>query len=261
VDDSRLLLTDEIWERLAAALSGLKSRAGAPPKQSDRDFIEAVLYLARTGAPWRDLPERFGNWDAVYQRFRRWEQAGRWRALFQQLPADLQEVHTVFFDSSVIRAHPHAAGAPHTKGGQEAQALGRSRGGFGTKIHAAAADERTALAVVLTPGQAGDAPTYPDLIDAVPPECPVDAAAADRSYDSDAIRADLKGREIEPVIPPLACRKEAIPYDQEKYRQRNRVERLFNKLKQFRRVATRYDKLDLSFLAFIHLTAALVMIR
>ena len=147
------------------------------------------------------------------------------------------------------------------KGGQEAQALGRSRGGFTTKVHAAAADERTALAVVLTPGQAGDAPTYPDLIEAVPTECPVDAAGADKAYDSDTIRADLKEREIEPVIPSSANRKEAIPYDQKKYRQRNRVERLFSKLKQFRRVATRYDKLDLSFLAFIHLTAALIMIR
>ena len=116
MDGTRLLLTDAIWDRLAAALSGLKSRAGAPPKQSDRDFIEAVLYLARTGEPWRDLPERFGKWDAVYQRFRRWEKAGRWRALFERLPADLREVHTVFFDSSVIRAHPHAAGAPRKRG-------------------------------------------------------------------------------------------------------------------------------------------------
>jgi transposase len=95
----------------------------------------------------------------------------------------------------------------------------------------------------------------------VPEECLVDAAAADKSYDSDAIRADLKAQGIEPVIPPLACRKQAIPHDKTKYRQRNRVERLFNKLKQFRRIATRYDKLDLSFLAFIHLTAALIMIR
>jgi transposase len=81
----------------------------------------------------------------------------------------------------------------------------------------------------------------------------VDAAAADKSYDSDAIRADLKAQGIEPAISPLACRKEAIPYVKTKYRQRNRVERLFNKLKQFRRVATRYDKLDL--------TAALIMTR
>ena len=114
---------------------------------------------------------------------------------------------------------------------------------------------------VLTPGQAGDAPQYPELIARAPEECPVDAAAADKSYDSDAIRADLKRRGIEPVIPPLRCRKKPIRYNKTTYRQRNRVERLFNRLKQFRRVATRYDKLDETFLAFIHLTAALVMIR
>lgn len=84
MDDSRLLLTDEVWERIFAALSQIKSRAGAPPKQSDRDFIEAVLHVARTGEPWRDLPERFGRWDAVYQRFRRWEKAGWWCALFER---------------------------------------------------------------------------------------------------------------------------------------------------------------------------------
>jgi transposase len=89
----------------------------------------------------------------------------------------------------------------------------------------------------------------------------VGAAAADRSYDSDAIRADLNERGIEPVIPPRACRTEAIRYDKKEYRQRNQVERLFKRLKQFRRVATRYDKLHETFLAFIHLTDALVMIR
>lgn len=113
----------------------------------------------------------------------------------------------------------------------------------------------------MTPGQAGDAPQYPALSAGVPDECPVDAAAADRSYDSDAIRADLEARGIEPVIPPRSNRTEAISYNKTKYRGRNAVERLFNRLKQFRRVATRYDKLDLAFLAFIHLTAALVMIR
>lgn len=112
MDESRLMLTDETWDRLAAALAEVKSRAGAPPKQTDREFIEAVLHVARTGEPWRDLPQRFGHWNAVYQRFRRWEKAGRWHALFAQLPEDLQAVRTVFFDSSVVRAHPHAAGAP-----------------------------------------------------------------------------------------------------------------------------------------------------
>jgi transposase len=178
MNESRLMLTDEAWDRIAAALAAVKSRAGAPPKPCDRDFVEAVLYLTRTGCPWRDLPERFGAWDAVYPRFRRGERRGYWRAVFAILPEDVQEVPTIFFDRSVVRAHPHAAGAPKQQGGQEAQALGRSQGGFTTKVHVAAADEQTALTVVLTPGQAGDAPPYPALMAGVPAECPVDAAAA-----------------------------------------------------------------------------------
>jgi len=133
MDDARLMLTDETWDHLAAALAEVKSRAGAPPKQTDRDFIEAVLYVARTGCPWRDLPPRFGNWNAVYQRFRRWEKAGRWRALFARLPADLQAVRTIFFDSSVVRAHPHAAGAPKKKGARRRRPWAAAGAGSGPR--------------------------------------------------------------------------------------------------------------------------------
>ena len=114
---------------------------------------------------------------------------------------------------------------------------------------------------MLTPGQRGDAPTFPDLKAAVPEECPFEAAVADKAYDSDDIRGPLAADEIEAVIPPLACRKEPIPFDRGKYKRRNKVERLVNRLKQFRRIATRYDKLDGTFLAFIHLAAALIMIK
>jgi putative transposase len=119
MDDSRLLLTDAAWERIAAVVRDVKSPAGAPPQLSDRDFVEAILYLARTGIPWRDLPSRFGAWDAVYQRFRRWEKTGIWKALFERLPDDLQTVEVLFFDSTIIRAHAHAAGAPGQKGGNK----------------------------------------------------------------------------------------------------------------------------------------------
>jgi len=117
MDDSRLMLTDKAWALFAAALAEVKSPAGAPPMLSDRDFVEAVLYLARTGCPWRDLPAQFGAWDAVYQRFRRWQRRGYWQALFARLPDDLAAVKDVFFDSTIIRAHPHAAGALKKKGG------------------------------------------------------------------------------------------------------------------------------------------------
>jgi transposase len=117
MDDSRLLLSDRVWTQFAAAIAAIKSPAGAPPELSDRDFIEALLYRARTGCPWRDLPTRFGAWDAVYQRFRRWQKAGYFQALFQRLPPDLEAVTILFFDSTIIRAHGHAAGASAKKGG------------------------------------------------------------------------------------------------------------------------------------------------
>jgi transposase len=261
MDEIRIVLTDSTWERLAEVLAEVKSPAGAPPELPDRSFVEAVLFVARTGIPWRDLPKCFGKWDAVYQRFRRWQRAGYWQALFQDAPQALAKIELLLFDSTVVRAHPHAAGARKKNGGQAAQALGRSRGGFGTKIHLAAADERTAVAVELTPGQQGDATVFEDLLQAVPQGVPVTFAAADTAYDSDANRGKLLDRDIAPVIPSHPNRTDPIPHDQEVYKQRNRVERLINKRKQFRRVATRYEKLAVTFLAFVQLTLAVIAIR
>jgi transposase len=132
MDDRRLLLSDAAWGRIAAVLADVKSRRGAPPALADRLFVEAVLYLARTGLPWRDLPDRFGAWDAVYNRFRRWERRGVWRALFARLPGSaLDAVAVVYFDSTVVRAHPHAAGAPKKKGAARPRASAAA--GAGTR--------------------------------------------------------------------------------------------------------------------------------
>ena len=108
----RLLLPDEAWAEIAPILATLKSRAGSPPALSDRLFIEAVLYLARTGIPWRDLPAEFGHWDAVYNRFRRWESRGIWRQLWERLQVeDCPLTRHIFIDATIVRAHQHAAGA------------------------------------------------------------------------------------------------------------------------------------------------------
>jgi len=108
----RLLLTDAAWAKIASILTAIKSRAGSPPVLSDRMFIEAVLYLARTGTPWRDLPAAFGRWDAVYNRFRRWERRGLWRQLWERLQtAACPLTRHLFVDATIVRAHQHAAGA------------------------------------------------------------------------------------------------------------------------------------------------------
>jgi transposase len=108
----RLLLTDEAWAEIAPILATLKSRAGRPPVLSDRRCIEAVLSLARTGLPWRDLPQEFGRWDAVYNRFRRWEGRGIWRRLWERLQTENCPMTChICMDATMVRAHQHAAGA------------------------------------------------------------------------------------------------------------------------------------------------------
>ena len=201
--EGRLILTNKAWEQLAAALEGIRPKSGAPGKLSVRLFLEAVLYIARTGTPWRDLPKFFGNWQAVYMRFRRWEASGIWCKLWKVLQQDrFKRARQIFIDSTVIRAHRHAAGAPKKSGGQEAQALGYSCGGFSTKIHAGCIDESTSVAFVLTKGQAADAPVFDVLIEEVPEDNSLEDGVMDKGYDSAHIREELEKREMNPVIPP-----------------------------------------------------------
>jgi putative transposase len=114
----RYMLTDDLWAALEPHVRQAKRhKGGQRPKLSDRDFFEALLYLARTGVPWRDLPGEFGRWDAVYNRFRRWVAAGALRRLFEALTADpaFGDVRRVLIDSTIVRAHQHAAGARRKK--------------------------------------------------------------------------------------------------------------------------------------------------
>jgi len=107
---ARLNLRDDQWERIAHLLPGKASDRGRTGRDN-RLFVEAALWLARAGAPWRDLPEEFGSWNSVYQRFARWQKRGVWCTVFEELAKD-SDFEEVFMDSSVIRAHQHAAGAP-----------------------------------------------------------------------------------------------------------------------------------------------------
>ena len=130
-----------------------------------------------------------------------------------------------------------------------------------TKIHALCASETDAVDIRITAGQAGDAPVSEAMIEVIDPRDGIKQAAMDKAYDSNAIRAKLDAKGITPVIPPKSNRLESIVYDKESYQQRNKVERLFNKIKQFRRVATRYEKLNANFLAFVIVALIVIMLR
>ncbi len=101
-------IADEHWERIESLLPGQAGDPGVTAKDN-RLFVNAVLWIGKTGAPWRDLPERFGNWNSVWRRFDRWCTKGVWLAVFEELKDP--DLEWLILDSTVIRAHQHAAGA------------------------------------------------------------------------------------------------------------------------------------------------------
>jgi transposase len=135
--------------------------------------------------------------------------------------------------------------------------LGRSRGGLTTKLHLAVDGQGRPVRIVLTPGQRGDAPQAPRLLEGYRPRHVI----ADKAYDSDALRALIGRLGAEAVIPCNPTRKRLIPCDFNSYKRRNQIERCINTLKHFRRIATRYDRRAAHFLAFIHLACAMLWMR
>ena len=108
---ARKLLTDRQWARLAPALQGDPRKGGRPPVKANRSTVEGILWIARTGDPWRDLPPEFGKWNSVYQRFRRWTKAGVFEQLFNSLAQELQ-LDTLMVDGTFVKVHQHGTGAP-----------------------------------------------------------------------------------------------------------------------------------------------------
>lgn len=245
-------ITDQQWDAIKDLLPGKEGDPGATAKDN-RLFINAIMWIAKTGAPWRDLPERFGNWNSNFQRFNRWCKT----AVFDTIMKQLQDpdLDVLLLDSTVVRAHQHAAGA---KGScAEAEALGRSRGGFGTKIHVACDGLGKPVRIILTPGQDHDVTQGPALIS----DSDADKIIADRSYDSDAFIAEIASRDAKAVIPPRSNRLEQRAYDKEDYKKRNVVERFINVIKQCRRVATRYEKTARNFLAMVSFASVFVLLN
>ncbi len=105
----RLMLSDAQWDRIAPDIIG-DDRSRGTSGRDNRMFVEAVLWIARTGVPWRDLPEAFGNWNSIFRRFCRWRQKGVWDRLFAAVSDD-PDFEYLILDSTVVRAHQHAAGA------------------------------------------------------------------------------------------------------------------------------------------------------
>ena len=248
----RLVLSDEQWGKVSGLIIGRPDQRGSTGRDN-RMFVEGVLWIVRTGSPWRDLPETFGEWNSVFRRFSRWSAKGVWQRIFTAMSDDPDfEYLIVDFDH---RARPPAR--QRRKRGAQDQAIGRSRGGLTTKIHLAVRGLGCPVRFILTPGQAGDALQAGPLVEGLAAEVVI----ADTAYDGDGFRAVIADKQAVAVIPNNPARATKHPLDAHLYAQRHLVECCFSKLKQFRRVATRFEKTARNYLAVITLAAIILWLR
>jgi transposase len=249
----RTLLTDAQWALMLLFLMA-HPRVHVGNAQSCRNFLNGVLWVLRSGSQWRLLPAERGAWNSVFKRFSRWQKHDVWADLLAYVAGEPDLQH-LLIDSTVVRAHPCAAGAEGSSA--ELEALGRSRGGFSTKIHAVTDALGNPLAFILTGGQASDIGQAERLIG----DFPAQAVIGDKGYDSDAFVKAVAARGMEAVIPPRANRLTPRAYDRHLYKERHLVECFFNKIKHYRRIFGRFEKTAKNFMAFLHFVAFLIWTR
>ncbi|WP_456726233.1 IS5 family transposase [Bradyrhizobium sp. USDA 3397] len=243
-------LTDYEWTSIK---SMLRNKARGVPRVNDRRVLNGIFWVLRSGAPWRDLPDHFGPYTTCYNCFVRWRRAGVWTRIIDAL-ATAHDAAVQMIDSSIVRVHQHGACTAKN----QRQSIGRSRGGLTSKIHALVDSNGLPVRLALTPGEAHDNRLAGKLLSRLKPGSML---LADRGYDADWIRALAMKKGAWTNIPPKCNRKYPICFSPYLYRARNRIERFFNRIKQCRRVATRYDRLAANYLAFIQLASIRLWLR
>ena len=239
----RTMLSDNAWEKLKQIF---KESGRVYNKYEHRNTLEGILYRMRTGIPWRDLPSEFGDWSTVFRRFNLWSKKGVLDKLFLNL---ITEVDTdwLFIDGSIVKAHQDSSGAAS----KDKEAIGKSRGGNSTKIHLAVESGGLPIYFELSGGQVSDIVHAESLVEHTPL---TNSVIGDKGYDSQALRHAIEARGARSYIPRRNNSKTGnVSMDWCLYKYRHLVENAFLKIKKYRAVATRYDKLSRNYHSVVSL--------
>lgn len=241
----RLMLTDEHWSKLKTIMR----QYGIYDKPCLRKKVEGILYRMRVGCPWRDLPSKFGRWNSVYQQFNRWSSKNKVMNIFKSL-AQEPDLEWEFIDGSIVKAHQHSTGAAS----DEDEGIGKSVAGNTTKIHMAVEAQGLPIHFEITGGEVHDCKIAPEFFAKLPD---ADYMIADKGYDSEEVRAVVRAKSSIPVIPRKSNSKTGnADMDWGLYKYRHLVENVFARLKHFRAIATRYDKLKRNYTSMVALACA-----
>ena len=246
-------ITDKEWEIIEPHLP--KPKSTGRPGINTRTAFNAIFWILDSGTKWRYLPKKFGNWNSIYHIFRRWIELGVFEKILQSLVENSRKYFLVEIDSTFCKVHQHAAGARKIFGNQD---IGVSRGGKTTKIHALVNENFQLVGVSLSGGNVHDSLMAIKLLSKV--TLVGKKVLADKAFSSDEIRNFISQEKAEACIPDKSNAVVVHDFDKELYKSRNIVERFFQRIKNYRHVATRYDKLSVCFLNFVLLAAVMIQI-
>jgi transposase len=206
--------------------------------------LESILFVLTEGCSWRAIDRPQARWNSVYQYFRRWCLRGTLQKVLTQFGPELAPGWH-FLDSTHVKVH---ADGSNPAGGQALQAMGRTKGGLNTKIHALVNVRSQALVIALSGGNQADISLANELTECLPEGSTL---IGDKAYDSSTLRQTAATKGIKTCIPARTNRTTTVPFSATVYRRRHRVENFFERIKRYRRVATRYDKLAETFFGFV----------
>ncbi|MCF8709696.1 IS5 family transposase [Rhizorhapis sp. SPR117] len=223
------------------------------PRVDDRRVISGIIFVIRNGLRWCDAPCEYGPPKTIYNRFIRWSRLGVFNKIFAGLAAKGGKPDRLMIDATHLKAHRTAASL--LKKGLFPRRIGRTKGGLNSKLHAVCDGKGRPLIMLLSEGQMSDYKGAALMIDALPR---AKVLLGDRGYDADWFRTALADRKITPCIPSKSNRKVQIPHDAALYRQRHKIEIMFGRLKDWRRIHTRYDRCAHTFMSAICIAATFI---